>query len=379
MTEKARLIKEYEKEAESLLKQINEMKGRGNLPTGAIEVNVTADRAVTGTLSYSYVVTHAGWYPSYDIRVDNINSPVSVIYKANVYQSTGVSWKDVKLTFSNASPSMSGTAPTITPSYVWIYEPRPVVAARGAVMNSKAMVFAADEAMEYAEEEEEAMEDYDMMVAASSSNFTALNEGQTTISFEISTPYSVQSDGKTQTIEINKNSMNAEYKYYAAPRLSNHTFLKGSVADWSGNGYQNGDATLYFENSYVGNSVINVRDAEENLSLSLGIDNSVIVSREKRQDYTSKKTVGSNKTDTYSYLITVKNNKTIAIKMDVEDQIPISQNSEITVESLELSGGKLDKDTGKITWSFELAPQQSKNIILTYSIKYPKNKRIEMN
>ncbi|MBO7522407.1 MAG: mucoidy inhibitor MuiA family protein [Bacteroidales bacterium] len=379
LTEKARLIKEYEKEAESLLKQINEMKGRGNLPTGAIEVNVTADRAVTGTLSYSYVVTHAGWYPSYDIRVDNINSPVSVIYKANVYQSTGVSWKDVKLTFSNASPSMSGTAPTITPSYVWIYEPRPVVAARGAVMNSKAMVFAADEAMEYAEEEEEAMEDYDMMVAASSSNFTALNEGQTTISFEISTPYSVQSDGKTQTIEINKNSMNAEYKYYAAPRLSNHAFLKGSVADWSGNGYQNGDATLYFENSYVGNSVINVRDAEENLSLSLGIDNSVIVSREKRQDYTSKKTVGSNKTDTYSYLITVKNNKTIAIKMDVEDQIPISQNSEITVESLELSGGKLDKDTGKITWSFELAPQQSKNIILTYSIKYPKNKRIEMN
>ena len=65
--------------------------------------------------------------------------------------------------------------------------------------------------------------------------------------------------------------------------------------------------------------------------------------------------------------------------MDVEDQIPISQNSEITVESLELSGGKLDKDTGKITWSFELAPQQSKNIILTYSIKYPKHKRIEMN
>jgi len=57
----------------------------------------------------------------------------------------------------------------------------------------------------------------------------------------------------------------------------------------------------------------------------------------------------------------------------VEDQVPVSQNSQITVDTQELSGGQLDKTTGKIQWSFALKPQSDKKIELKYQVKYPKN------
>ena len=87
---KNRLIKDYEKQIENLQKQISGKFGRQQLPSGEITVTVSSEKSVSGKLSFSYVVSNAGWYPSYDIRVDNISRPVTIFYKANVYQKTGV-------------------------------------------------------------------------------------------------------------------------------------------------------------------------------------------------------------------------------------------------------------------------------------------------
>ena len=100
---KNRLIKDYEKQIAALQNQINDRKGKQNLPSGEISVSVSAEKTVSGKLTFAYVVSNAGWYPSYDIRVDDITKPVNIFYKANVFQNTGVDWKDVKLSFSNAT------------------------------------------------------------------------------------------------------------------------------------------------------------------------------------------------------------------------------------------------------------------------------------
>jgi hypothetical protein len=62
--------------------------------------------------------------------------------------------------------------------------------------------------------------------------------------------------------------------------------------------------------------------------------------------------------------------------LKLTDQIPLSANSEITVEATELSGGNLNSTTGMVTWDFTLAPQQSREVVLTYTVKYPKDKEI---
>ena len=66
----------------------------------------------------NYMVDNAGWYPSYDIRVDNPGEPARLVYKAEVYQNTGVEWKNVLLSFSNATPDRSGNVPVLFPWYI---------------------------------------------------------------------------------------------------------------------------------------------------------------------------------------------------------------------------------------------------------------------
>ena len=120
---KQRLIKDYEKQIAALQKQIADKLGRKQLPSGEISVTITSEKQLSGKLAFSYVVSNAGWYPSYDIRVDDIKNPVTIFYKANVFQNSGVDWKDVKMSFSNATPWVAGDIPVLYPWFIDYYTP----------------------------------------------------------------------------------------------------------------------------------------------------------------------------------------------------------------------------------------------------------------
>lgn len=196
------------------------------------------------------------------------------------------------------------------------------------------------------------------------------------VTFDVSVPYTILPDGKVQTIEIQRSSTPATYKYVTVPKTSQLAYLTGNILDWAKQSLMSGEATLYFENTFVGKSQLNVNQLSDTLTISLGTDPGILVKREKRKDFTSKKVIGINKTDTYSFLITVRNNKTNPVQITVNDQIPVSSNSSITVEAIELSGGKLSSDTGLVMWDMEVKPQEKKEIVLTYSVKYPKNQTV---
>lgn len=365
---KERLIKEYEKQIVALQNQINDKAGKAQLPSGEISVSVSSEKPVNGKLTFAYVVSNAGWYPSYDIRVDDITKPVNIFFKANVFQNTGVDWNNVKLSFSNANPWIAGTVPTLYPWFIDYYAP---VIAYGALKSKAAGIRSEAPAMA------EMTLDREMAKAEEAAPITVEKQiGETTITFDIAIPYSVVSDGKVQTIEIQRTTSDATYKYVTIPKISPLAYLTGNITDWAKQSLQSGEATLYFENTFVGKSYLNVNQLSDTLVLSLGTDNSILVKREKRKDFTSKKVIGSNKTEIYSFLITIRNNKSTPIKITLNDQIPVSSNSGITVEATELTGGRLNAQTGDIKWDLDIKPQETKQIVLTYSVKYPKDKNI---
>lgn len=365
---KNRLIKDYEQQIANLQNQITNRPGRQELPTGEIRVMLSADKPLPGILDISYIVTNAGWYPSYDIRVDDITKPVTIITRANLQQNTGVAWKDVKLSFSNATPWISGNVPVLYPWTVDFYVPQPprpyMSRMKAADLNTapaRSEAIAKEVIAEFAEAQTVAVE---------------RRAGQTSITFDVALPYTIPSNGSYQTIEIQKATTAAEYKYVTVPRISNGAYLIANITDWAEKVIQSGEATLYFENSYVGKSSINAEQATDTFALSLGTDNGIIVKREKRKDFTSRRTLGSNKTEIYSYLITVRNNKKNPVKLTVNDQIPVSSNSDITIETQELSGGKLVPQTGFVSWDLDLKGNETKELILTYSVRYPKNRTV---
>jgi uncharacterized protein (TIGR02231 family) len=365
---KERVIKDYEKQIDVLQKQVSEKLGRQQLPSGEISVAVTSEKQVSGKLAFSYVVSNAGWYPSYDIRVDDIKNPVAIFYKANVFQNSGVAWKDVKLSFSNATPWVAGDVPVLYPWFVDYYFPAPVIQRKAAGVNRSEMPVMMEMAVSDKKMEAEAKESVPIEVQKQT--------GETTIIFDIAIPYSIPSDGKIQTVEIQRLTAPSDYKYVTLPKLSQVAYLTANITDWAKLSLQSGEATLYFENTFVGKSYLNVNQLKDTLTISLGTDNSILVKREKRKDFTSTRVIGSNKTETYSFLLTVRNNKSNSIKIILNDQIPLSSNSGITIEPVELSGGVHNTQTGEIKWDLEIKPQETKEVILTYSVKYPKDKKV---
>ena len=365
---KERLIKDYERQISALQKQLAGIIGKQELPSGEILVTVSSEKAHSGRLTFSYVVMNAGWYPSYDIRVDDLSKPVTIFYKANVFQNSGVEWKDVKLSFSNATPWVSGNVPVLYPWFIDYYVPPAVVLTGRASGISR---IAAPAVTEMAVEDAMLMKETETLPVE-----VEKQVGATTVTFDIAIPYSVPSDGKIQTVELQRITTPAEYKYVTVPKISPLAYLTSEISDWARQSLIGGEATLYFENTYVGSSYLNVNQLTDTLTVSLGNDNSILVKREKREDFTSRRVLEANKTETYSFLITVRNNKANPVKISVLDQVPVSSQSGINVQVTELSGGRHNQQTGEIKWDLEIRPEETKQLILTWSVRYPRDRTI---
>ena len=133
---------------------------------------------------------------------------------------------------------------------------------------------------------------------------------------------------------------------------------------------------MFFEGTFIGKSVIDANATADTLNLSLGADKNIVVTRNTVKTLTEKQNLGSNRKETRDWEIEVKNRKNQLVNLLVEDQIPVSQNSSIEVEKQELSGGKLDEKSGKVTWDFQLKPQDDKKVELKYLVKYPKSQSV---
>jgi hypothetical protein len=114
------------------------------------------------------------------------------------------------------------------------------------------------------------------------------------------------------------------------------------------------------------------------LNLTLGRDKRVVVKKEKLVDFSSVKFLGSSKVQKFTYEITVKNNKKDTVRMLLKDQFPLSTNKEIEVELVDNGGAMTNTETGVLTWKLELAPGESKKVRFAYSVKYPKDKSLNL-
>lgn len=123
-TEINKTLKKLNAEMTKLNKQRDELSKQASTATSEVVVTVESKETVNADFSLSYFVDKAGWYPTYDIRVIDILHPITMAYKANVYQSSGEDWKDVKLTLSTANPKQNGEKPELPTWYLHYFTPQ---------------------------------------------------------------------------------------------------------------------------------------------------------------------------------------------------------------------------------------------------------------
>ena len=215
-------------------------------------------------------------------------------------------------------------------------------------------------------------------IAMPESDLIAVNEqkAQFGYEFDIKQPLTLSSDGKTSTTEIARYQLPATYQYLGIPRADKDAFLIADATDWQQHSLLEGEANVYFENSFIGKTILDPTVANDTLHFSLGRDNGIRIQRTKVSARSTRRLLASSQEQSMTWRITVKNSRQEAVSLTLQDQIPVSENSNITVTTEELSGGQLDKSTGIVIWQLQLQPNEQREFIVQYRVKYPRSRNL---
>lgn len=201
----------------------------------------------------------------------------------------------------------------------------------------------------------------------------------TSLEYKIDIPYSIPSDGKDYVVKIKEVRVPVNYTFFCVPKLDKDAFLIADISKWTELKLLSGKTSIYYNGIFTGQSVIDVNNTKDTLSISLNRDQDIIVERTLLKEKNEKHFIGKNIRETINWSITVRNNKTVKTKISVEDQFPISENKSIEIDKLEWSNGKVNDKTGKVVWEFELEPNEKKELSLKYSLKYPDHMSIKID
>ena len=404
---------------------------------GKLVLQVMNEIAGTVNFDINYISNAASWNPFYDLRVDNVKDPINMMYKAQVAQSTGIDWKKVKLTLSSGNPNQNNQAPLlsswflkygnlykakeelydrknaiqslsgkvsglqITPATEMDKDTRIVLRGNRSITgNDKALVvidnqISSEEILQ--QMPPEAIKSVNVLKGAQAAalygsqgangviivttkrmdDYTSINENQLNVSFDIDVPYDILSNGKAHSVALKEIKLPASFKYYAVPKVENEAFLLAEINDYSKYNLLPGEANIIFEGLYVGKTTINPNQTADTLNLSMGRDKKISIKREKVVDKSGTKFLSSYKEQTFTYDLTVRNNKKEAVDLLLKDQYPLSSDKEVTIELLDDGKASVNAETGIMTWKLKLDPNETKKIRISYKVKYPKDKVID--
>ena len=201
-------------------------------------------------------------------------------------------------------------------------------------------------------------------------------DNATSVEFEIKTPYTIPSESKVTVVEMEHYSLPAEYEYYAVPKVDKDAFLLAKIVDWEQYNLLEGEANIFFEHTFVGKTILDVRYLSDTLHISLGRDKNVSVRREQVRETTQTRLLSSRTEVTRHWKTTVRNNKRQPVSFVLLDQIPVSTLSEIEVTPEKLSNGTLDKETGEVRWIITLEPTKQTDFDLLYRVRYPRGRTL---
>jgi uncharacterized protein (TIGR02231 family) len=347
-------------------------------PVHQIIVTVSAKEAAAGKLSVSYLVSGASWVPSYDMRTDINTGKINLTYKAEISQSCGEDWEDVRLTVSTNNPYQNKTRPVLHPWYVdyYVYNTYQLKDAMAGYTNA-ATPSAKYYDREEAQNEVAAMDDEK---AASSTDFSTMINRVLSAEFKIDLPYTIKSNGEGHIVLVKQTDLNATFKHIAVPKLDAAAFLVAQIVKLDELQLVPATANIFFDGTYIGETYLDPTTMDDTLSLSLGKDPNIVVRRTHLKSESKEKVLSNNQIErTMSYEIEVKNLKSAPITINVKDQLPVTRNADITIEPVSLDRADHNETTGILNWEFTVKPKEYKKVRFSYKVKHNKDQNVLLN
>ncbi len=359
---------ELEKEKEELLKQREELQKKTGRPsvTAVLECEEDGDYQIR----VQYFDRCAHWHPVYEIRTDGESGPLTLRLRAAVVQNTGLDWEDAALKLYTGNPSVSADIPVLMPAHLQFR--REPVMMKNARMAMPLMGMMASE-----------MNDAEAMEATAEMDFTdavrseaEVNGHETMTEYELKGMWNLPSDARGIMADLSEKQIACEYHVIAVPKKDSRAYLAASVKTADLEDVLHSRAAVFLKDTYAGEVLIEPDQTRDTYELSLGRDETVTVRRTQKKKYTSSVLLKNQYRTEYVYQTVISASRQKPFRMTVIDQIPVSEEKTIIVEKGNLSGGKLNEETGEVVWDMELAADESRTLELSWHTVWPKDREI---
>jgi uncharacterized protein (TIGR02231 family) len=348
-----------------------------------IVITLMAKEVASGKIDLSYLASNAGWTPIYDIRSEATSGKISLTYKAQVRQQTGLDWNDVKLSISTNNPYANKTKPELSPWYIDYQEYRKTLNEK-AKLRSDAYGYAEDvpavnsAAMNMGFMYSSQGNGIVQQEALGADQFTTIVQQLIAAEFKIDLNYSIASDNQVRMVLVKQSELNTSFRYYAVPKLDPGVYLVAQMTKLDELQLVPAKANIFFDGTYIGETYLDPTTMDDTLNLSLGKDPNIVVKRTLLKNQSKERIIQDKKERNFAYNIEVRNLKSSEIDLIIQDQVPLTTNPEITIEKSNLGKGTLDEKTGLIEWKLKLKAKENQTFDYDFKVRHPKDKVVQI-
>ena len=328
-----------------------------------VVISVQAEKPSELELTLFYTVLNASWEPVYDARLSTVDGSVLLSYNAHVRQQTGEDWNGVKLNVSTARPAENGQLPELSPTYLNLFNPMPA----GEPVTKDEMRAVQRAAPMSAPKQEMTTET------------AKLETSGLAITYVVAEPLSVPSDGQPHQTNLSQIKLNGDLSYVCAPKLELAAFVKVHLTNSSDDTFLAGNVSLFRDGDLIGSLRLPEIVPGQEFDLFGGRDDAIRVERKELLNRLSNAGLfNSRKQRDCKFQITIQNYRKSPVKLTLYDQLPVSQDNQITVNQgqFSLKPTDSDKDTGKLTWKMDVNPSEKKVVEFEYTIEWPADKMV---
>ncbi len=372
MLEQNQILKDQKVKLDALRKKLNSMRPQQSTQSRKVNVILEVARGGQFKLSLSYTVMRARWNPLYTMRALPDSSEIEFAMSANIQQRSGENWDNTKALLSTASPALSTNPPVLYPWVLDLYVPTPLRErkVKGSVVGDVSKGVEAGVAIAEAPAEAEMM---DAEMATAGIVETGIN-----LNFAIKKNVQIPSDGAPHKVPIDTQGIEVEYDYISVPKLKEAAFLRAKLRNTLPYPLLSGSADLFVIQDFIGSTKVPFIAKDEETKVFFGEDRQIRIKHERTKKETSPPGfLGKNERIKLAYKITAQNLRKNKVDIEILDQLPISQNTKIEIKDQKITPAPSKKDEkGLLTWTLTLEPQEKQEIIIEFTIEYPKGANI---
>lgn len=357
-------------------------------PTLEARIAVTSRGEGSAALKLSYRVGAAGWRPAYDARLSTGSATekpsLALATRAEVRQATGEDWTGIALTLSTARPSRGTAAARLDPLTVGLWLPvarpyaAPAPAAPATVQRKDALGGAADGRMRM--ESEAAAVAAPAPVEAVESQAEAESSG-TTVLYRVPGRVDVASGAGERNLKVAEAALEPALSLRTVPKVVPAAYLTAAFKLPGEAPVLPGRVSIYRDGVFVGEGALPFTAGGDEVKLGFGEDERVRVERVAlRQTEGETGTFSTSRVESRDFRIRVRNLRDRTLPVTVEDQIPVSESTEVTVERLSTTTPPTrvapEDRRGVLAWTFDLKAGEEKEIRVGWRATWPADKRV---